>query len=370
MPPSDLPLVSADACSEAKKLIQLLIGSLDNVKNMSSNKASHYSRNENTKNEYRRLGSLLFKRALQTGGLLNVINDTQSPRTFFKRIAAVRSFVFETILSSIHEITRVQLGRTPEERDQLRILSEKLGSLLPLLPQLCIAIEEGFVGIRKRRKSKRIALKGLSTNWREQICRRSGAGKYAIPCLILAAMGCRPAEMVRGVNIWKAFDDEAGKTCLFIDIEGVKVRDGHGQPERRFIFSADDSNEIIKKIADIAPSGSPKTVKIESANYLTVEIRRIAGVLWPEHHSAITASCFRHQISADLKRFGDAQMVSKALGHRSGKTKKYYGTAAQSKSMIVPIRVETTHAVLHLEPGNTSPITISEPDSSEGNDKS
>jgi integrase len=337
---------------------------------LSSDKTSHYSRSDRTKAEYRRLGSLLFKRALRSGDLLNVINDTQSPRTFFKRIAAARSCILEIILSSINEVRRIQLGRTSVEHDRLLVLSRKLESLLPLLPQLCSAIEAGFVGIRRKRKSKRLALKGLSTNWREQICRRSGAGKYAIPCLILAATGCRPAELVRGVNIWKAFDDEAGKTCLFIDVEGVKVRDGYGQPERRFVFSADDTNDVIKKIVDIAPFGFPKTVKIENANYFTVEIRRIAGVLWPEHHSAITASCFRHQISADLKRFGDAQMVSQALGHRSGKTKKHYGTAGQSKSMIVPIRVETTYAVLHLEPGKTLPKTNSEPDSSEENDKS
>ena len=366
----DLPLVSPDACPVAQRLIEMLIGCLDNVNSMSGNKASHYSRSERTKDEYRRLGSLLFKRALRSGNLLTVINDTQSPRTFFKRIAAARSCVFEIILSSINEVTRIQLGRTSAEHNRLLVLLRRLESLLPLLPQLCSAIESGFVGVRRKRKSKRLALKGLSTNWREQICRRSGGGKYALPCLILAATGCRPAEMVRGVNIWKAFDDEAGKTCLFLDIEGVKVRDGHGQPERRFVFSADDSNEIIKKIADIASFGFPNTVKIESANNFTVEIRRIAGVLWPEHHSAITASCFRHQISADLKRFGDAQMVSQALGHRSGKTKKHYGTAGQSKSMIVPIRVETTHAVLHLAPDKTSSKTSGEPDSSDENDNS
>lgn len=72
------------------------------------------------------------------------------------------------------------------------------------------------------------------------------------------------------------------------------------------------------------------TVQIEHAGNFTVEIRRLAGRLWPKHPHTVTAYCFRHQWAADMKRTYAGDAVSQGLGHVSAKTRRYYGQAGQA----------------------------------------
>jgi integrase len=88
-------------------------------------------------------------------------------------------------------------------------------------------------------------------------------------------------------------------------------------------------------------------VKIEKALNFTVEVRRLAASLWPNHRHAVTPYCFRHQWAADAKLAGTADAVSRGLGHLSNKTQRRYGTASQAGHgrVLRPVEVEAERAI-------------------------
>ena len=89
--------------------------------------------------------------------------------------------------------------------------------------------------------SKRVRLRGLPQNWREQMFAglREGS-KYQDIVAVLSATGARPEEFVNGIKI------SIGKgETLHFDIGGAKTHDGkYGQEERSFDVSI-DRTELI-----------------------------------------------------------------------------------------------------------------------------
>ena len=98
-------------------------------------------------------------------------------------------------------------------------------------------------------------------------------------------------------------------------------------------------------------------IRVAKAGNFTAEVQRLARALWPEHSHAITATCFRHQWSADVKSAGDADAASRGLGHSSAKTRKHYGTAHQTrgKQPLRPVRIDADRPL-------TAPQTFLRPD--------
>ena len=148
-------------------------------------------RSSRTEAEYLRMAHVLLDRAPFTpGGLAGAVQATHSPRTFHKRLAALR-FYCRRLVSEHLDVRSVS-----QDLDWHR-----LADVLPRLhEQLCALVtlnEHGMTQPRRKRRSKRKALKGLPPTWREDLYERGATGKYADALLASALTGARPGEVVK-----------------------------------------------------------------------------------------------------------------------------------------------------------------------------
>lgn len=291
---------------------------------------------ENTRAEYVQLASSLIKRARYAEhGLAEVVADTTSTCTYFKRIAALRYYL-HLRHQQLMQLAREDCdGRSSVLQSQLREHLEQLQTFVTLQ-------QDGFRRRRSKRRSKRQALAGLPDDWRSQLCRRGAHGRYANALRVLALSGCRPSELANGVLVWREREEGAGALILHIGINGAKVKAAQGQPYRCISYLADDPHPLVAALNRQlnAEEDAYLHISVASARNLTVEIRRLARGLWPGHKHAITAYCFRHQWAADMKSFIDGDAVSRGLGHVSAKTRRLYGVASQARQDgLKPIRV-------------------------------
>lgn len=198
---------------------------------------------------------------------------------------------------------------------------------------------------RRRRRSKRQALKGLPPSWREDLCARGASGKYADALLVSALTGARPGEVAKGITAWLQHDEALGIETLCLYVHGLKVKTQQGQRYRFMGYAVEDPHPLVAALVkrlSVLPDRKLEIRVAKSGNF-TAEVQRLARALWREHVHAITATCFRHQWSADAKATGDADAASRGLGHRIAKTRKYYGTAQQGRGghTLRPVRIET-----------------------------
>lgn len=299
---------------------------------------------EATGEDYLALVQTLQKRAESTGsGLISVIQSTARTTTFYKRVAALRYHCLRSI-----QTLGAELPQATNEATATR-LHATTKVLLGQIQVLATLQQQGFTQPRRKRASKRQALRGLPPNWRTELYKRGANGKYGMALLVSALTGARPSELAKGIEIWKAYDDSLGKYVLCFDIRGAKVSALQGQPNRFMSYAIDDNNPLVKAMVQRLHEKSDSNLRVDvrdSGNF-TVEVRRLARSLWPKHKQAITAYCFRHQWSADVKANGNAGAVSKGLGHLSAKTRRYYGTANQASSAdrLWPQRIDAVRPV-------------------------
>jgi integrase len=237
-----------------------------------------------------------------------------------------------------------------ESRNLLRDITEQHGHLTALL-----ALQnKGFQSPRRKRNSKRKALAGLPTNWREALCQKGLAGKYGVAMLVAALTGCRPAELERGVKVWRTFDVERNQYLVHFEISGAKVKAMQGQPSRHMAYPEQNCHPLVALLKESLTKldDNKRLIRVEKAVNFTVEVRRIAASLWPKHPHTITPYCFRHQWAADAKRMGTVDSVSQGLGHVSSKTRRIYGTALQCSSSLAlrPVIIEAERPIKHPAP--------------------
>lgn len=311
-------------------------------------------RSSRTEAEYLRMAHVLLDRAPFTpGGLAGAVQATQSARTFHKRLAAVR-FYCRRLVSEHLDVRSVS-----QDLDWHR-----LAAVLPRLhEQLCALVtlnEQGMTQPRRKRRSKRKALKGLPPTWREDLYERGATGKYADALLASALTGARPGEVVKGITAWLQHDEALGIETLCLYVQGIKVKAHQGQRYRLMTYAAEDTHPLVAALVKrLSPlPGRKLHIHVAKAGNFTAEVQRLARALWPEHGHTITATGFRHQWSADVKSTGDADAASRGLGHRSVKTRKYYGTAHQARDRhaVRPVRIEADLPLRAL-PARARPIT-------------
>jgi hypothetical protein len=295
-------------------------------------------RSSRTEAEYLRMAHVLLDRAPFTpGGLAGAVQATHSPRTFHKRLAALRFYC--------RRLVREHLDVRSAAQD---LDWHRLADVLPRLhEQLCTLVtlnEQGMTQPRRKRRSKRQALKGLPPTWREDLFERGATGKYADALLASALTGARPGEVVKGITAWLQHDDALGLETLCLYVQGIKVKAQQGQRYHFMAYAAEDTHPLVAALVKrLSPLPDRKLhIDVAKAGNFTAEVQRLARALWPKHGHAITATCFRHQWSADVKSAGDADAASRGLGHSSAKTRKYYGTAhqARGKQPLRPVRIE------------------------------
>lgn len=193
---------------------------------------------------------------------------------------------------------------------------------------------------RRKRRSKRQALKRLPPS-----CARGAPGKYADALLASALTGARPGELVKGIIAWLRRDEALGIETLCLYVHGIKIKAQQGQPYRFMAYSVEDTHPLVAALVNRLSAQPDRKlhIHIAKAGNFTAEIQRLARMLWRNHDHAVTATCFRHQWSADVKAAGDADAASWGLGHRSSKTRTFYGMARQARNGHArrPVRIET-----------------------------
>lgn len=305
-------------------------------------------RSSRTEAEYLRMTHVLLDRAPFTpGGLAGAVQATHSPRTFHKRLAALR-FYCRRLVSEHLDVRSVS-----QDLDWHR-----LADVLPRLhEQLCALVtlnEQGMTQPRLKRRSKRKALKGLPPTWREDLYERGATGKYADALLASALTGARPGEVVKGITAWLQHDEALGIETLCLYVQGIKVKAQQGQRYRLMTYAAEDTHPLVAALVKrlgLLP-GRKLHIHVAKAGNFTAEVQRLARALWPEHGHTITATCFRHQWSSDVKASGDGDATSHGLGHRSAKTRRHYGMAHQARGghALRPVRIEADLPVRTFRP--------------------
>jgi integrase len=165
--------------------------------------------------------------------------------------------------------------------------------------------------------------------------------------LISALTGCRPAELEKGVRVHLKKPEDLKGFIVEFDIHGAKLSDQKGQETRRITYNPDDKNKLLSDFLgsiDLFEHASFE-VSIKSAGNFSKEVTRISNLIWPAHKEIISAYCFRHQFSSDLKKHYCGNDVSMALGHASSKTRKIYGSASQSRGQLPQLSISASRDV-------------------------
>jgi integrase len=215
------------------------------------------------------------------------------------------------------------------------------------------AEKRGRAGIKITSHSKRSRLRGLPVNWREQMF--SGLkvnSKYRDVVAVLSATGARPAEFSGGITVTLE-----GVDALRFQIAGAKTSGGkYGQAERAFTVKV-DRPELQHLHSRVQESAGTLIVKA-AAGALSDKIRQLSMKVFPLLKSEVSAYVFRHQMAADLKASGIADVdVSAALGHSVDETKGAYGAAQSARSVggisnveaSRPVRQKTREKLMQLE---------------------
>ena len=314
--------------SDLEKLKALLEDEIDIAKKRGGRKS------KKTDEEYIKLAETIIRKSeFKNISIEEALKDTSSVRTFYKRISALSWFI-------IRKTSEFATGVNEQNRVAIPLLVKCLEAL-----KSCREI--GLTGSRDKRKSKRESIAKLPQDWRERLCSRASHSPYFKSLLIASISGCRPSEIVNGVNLWISFNSEMNENCLHIQIKGTKVKLNQGQESRTLIFKTSHKNSILQNLVEIVSKteNNFELVRIGSANNFTQEIRRRSKILWPKHKHSITTYSMRHQVASDFKKYLSSDDVSRALGHASSKTKKTYGSVSQSKAGLAPDLVLSTKNV-------------------------
>jgi len=305
-----------------------------------------------TRGEYVQLSQYLMqKRASEGGTLFDVVMNTSSKNTYFKRIASLKLFILQVGIRAINTLI--------ETSDTAAIHNIKVAAVD--IAALSEIIEQGFKSDRSKRKSKRLALKGLPSDWRERICNFNLESKYRLPMLVTALTGCRPSEIENGVCVRLKKPEHTKGFIVEFEVSGAKVSDQKGQEVRRITYVPDDKNRLLNDFLNSIDLFEHKDfqVSVKSAANFSKEITRISKLIWPAHKEDVSAYCFRHQFASDLKKFYSGNDVSVALGHASSKTRKIYGSASQSRGAPPLLSVSSSREV--KVPAATTKNESSEP---------
>lgn len=298
---------------------------------------------ENTQDEYMKLAKqLLSKKAKKKQSLRQIISSTRSKRTYYKRIAALRYYIL--LIGSESAETLIK-EHCPIAEFNIKKAAVDITDLLEV-------IEKGPGKIFSKAASKRSSLKGLPNDWMEQICDHNKNSKYRDAFHVATLTGCRPSELKKGVSITYKLNSD-GKSELTFKIIGSKVTTQSGQEWRTITYHDIERMGYFSEFLESIKKAGTKKINIDSPVNFTQEIRRIAQHLWSDHKKPITAYCFRHQFSANLKNMKIGDDTSKALGHRSTKTRRLYGTASQARGKPMEITISSSHDLKqHLANGN------------------
>lgn len=175
---------------------------------------------------------------------------------------------------------------------------------------------------KKATHSKRKDLPKMPRDWKARVLRRGAQSPlYGVPTLVIAATGCRPEELVTGVDL--RFDGSG----VIVKILGAKVSGHSGQEWREFKLQPGVlTTELVERIK----AAQTLTVSIESTDAFRTHLTRLSEELFPGK-PAITGYSFRHSLAEDLREAGwEAEELAAVLGQAVSETQAYYGRRRRS----------------------------------------
>lgn len=192
---------------------------------------------------------------------------------------------------------------------------------------------------KKESASKRKTMKNADTI--DDIFKRlknnqSTYDRYAGFLSICSITGCRPAEILKGVEIVRKYEDG-----ISFKILGAKVGNDRGQSERTLHFDlskyndSEQMNFILSQLKD-----NKFTYKADQKLY-----NSLRQYLYTQHRT-FSLYTLRHRVASDLKASGaDDFTIAAFLGHRVTQSQEFYGYARSSKGGIAVTGVECSDVV-------------------------
>ncbi|WP_144408793.1 site-specific integrase [Chromobacterium vaccinii] len=304
------------------------------LKSMPTSKAS-----EATITGYmREFDRLVGESGREPAELWAAVCNTSSKRTYHRRVAALRHNLRLELEAALRRQDQHQRANdTPEWLQEI----EYVASLLELAQLVEASRGKCPLENPEPRRSKRQALRGLPSEWREQVSQAMKTSKYHIAYLAAAVTGCRPDELERGIQ-----------TCInngeiTFTIVGSKVKELQGQPTRSIVYSLEESHALLDELAAyIQAHGTEMTIQVPSKVNFTSAIRRVGRLLWPRRHAEITPYCLRHAAANDFKVSLEREQISAALGHAVDATASMYGQHQMSRGGgLRPLAVRAARAI-------------------------
>lgn len=150
---------------------------------------------------------------------------------------------------------------------------------------------------------------------------------------LLAATGCRPDELSKGVLI------SCSRSGVVVRISGAKVDEQKGQPWREQTFAPTSlfANRLQEGDVFLAKEDYPAFRKAFS---------RAARKLWPRRKDVPAPYALRHQFAADTKAAGVSyETLAQALGRSVTRTQQLYGHGKQGTGRIHLISANTPRPI-------------------------
>lgn len=181
----------------------------------------------------------------------------------------------------------------------------------------------------RAKQSKKKALAKMPRDWKKQIVDRGMSSPlYKMPLALTAAMGCRPAELLKGITLRIDGESIVGR-CL-----GAKVTANSGQPWREMTFA--EGVLPVETRGEIERAGGELVVRISKTANFKAHLTRLSKSLWPDKPT-MTAYAFRHFFTETLREAGwDSAEIGGALGHVVANTQAHYGRKTRSGTRIPP----------------------------------
>ncbi|WP_339092503.1 hypothetical protein [Variovorax paradoxus] len=164
----------------------------------------------------------------------------------------------------------------------------------------------------------------MPRDWKERMLRRGVQSlRYGLPTLVIAVTGCRPEELVKGVDL--QFDGNG----IVAKILGAKVSEHSGQEWRKFKLQPGVlPTELVEQIKAVGTLA----VSIESTDAFRTHLTRLSAELFPGK-PAVTGYSFRHSLAENLREAGwEAEALAAVLGQAVSETQAYYGRRRRAGS--------------------------------------
>jgi integrase len=296
---------------------------------------------------YIRIVSRILRRAgpnADIDDLIALSKQTKSACTWFSRRAALMYVFRQYVIKWLAEQDRMHQANEAAQAAGASPSWESWQKAVKRIAQITawhtrLRDEPGIpIENRRPRYSKRRDLRGLPDDWQERIVARMP--DYRLAALTNAVTGCRPDELVTGVEL--AIEDD----MLVVTIKGSKVTARTGQPWRRLSWRLDSEWPLVRSLI-LAVQAGAFLVKIKCAKAYSSAMRTAGRREWPGRKATVTPYCFRHAFASNMKALGmEALDIAAALGHCSDIAKKFYGSANQGRSKTaVPVKLEAARKV-------------------------